>query len=1085
MLLKARIACFFVLGILLLALTANAQITGDLKGEVLDPSGAAVANAKVTLKSVATGGTREMTADSEGRFGFNLLGIGEYEVRAEAPGFRAAIARAEVRTGEIANARLVLEVGQVTEVVTVEDAVTLLDTQNAQIQTAVVGAQIQEIPVNRNPNLFALTAPGVTPVTENNPFLGSGSYNSNGGRGRGNNITVDGITATDVSVTGTGGTLTPLNFSAIQEVKLITNNFSAEYGRNASSQMLYITKSGTNFLHGQAYHFLQNDKLNARPFFDDTGKTNIVRDNTWGFEVGGPVFIPKVVDWRNRFFWHASYEGQKVRGAGAALIAQVPTATMRSQITDPTSKALFDQYQIPAATTDLGTFGQVQQSAGTTSDLYKASVRTDINISDKDTLWVRYSKARSSESSSGLTFINAGNLANFGATSTNAPQQATLAETHLFSPSLVNEFRFGFGRSTPAFPINSTVPLGPTVRFLNGQVATFGVWEGLPQGRLQNTFQYNDNVSWIRNAHTFKFGFEGYRLQANSFFDALQRPLIDFNNWDDFAAGRPFRVQQRFGSSVRGNRVTNIFAFAQDDWRVTRNFTLNLGLRMEMAGGPNEVNGLISNLDLDCRDSVGIAGTGPFGCFTIGKPSFRNNYNWAPRIGFAWTVGSDQKTVIRGGYGIAYDFIFLNPITNQRFLPPFIITGALTGLDSFTGGNSFANMVAGTATLQSETLAQVGNVATNVRNFGNVSPAIDQGLKNPQVHQFSFGVQRELPFGLVAKASYVGTKSNFLPRTRPLNLILGAPAPATSVADETARLSQFTAAVSGSSGGATRPSNRIDPRYNDINYVESSATANYHSGQFEVQRRFAQGYMLNVAYTLSKSIDDNSDVLGVLINDSSAQQDPRNNANNRAVSQYDIPQRLVITHTWEPQWLRSSGNAFLRHALGGWGFSGIASFRSGFPVTLEAGPRRGVSPLTMTGVTSAPVRPNAAGPFEFKPIPAGSAGAPSGTINPEGVQAISAYAASLGLSQPLLGNIGSLGRNVHRLNGSTNFDWNVYKNFAITESVRFQFRGEFYNIFNNTTFQDVNRNITNSAFGQYTTTASESRYIQLGARLIF
>ena len=237
----------------LLAVSASGQITGEIRGVVLDPTGAVVAQAKVTLKSVETGMTREQTADPEGRFIFPLLQIGTYELRAEAPGFRAAVAQALVKTGEVSAVQLPLEVGQVTETVTVSDVVSQLDVENAQIQTAVVGASIQDIPVGRNPNLFALTAPGVAPVSANNPFLGSGSFNANGGRGRGNNITVDGITATDVSVTGTGGMLGPLNFSAIKEVKVITNNFNAEYGRNATSQVLYITKNGTNQLRGETY----------------------------------------------------------------------------------------------------------------------------------------------------------------------------------------------------------------------------------------------------------------------------------------------------------------------------------------------------------------------------------------------------------------------------------------------------------------------------------------------------------------------------------------------------------------------------------------------------------------------------------------------------------------------------------------------------------------------------------------------------------------------------------------------------------------------------------------------------------------
>ncbi|MBI1897989.1 MAG: carboxypeptidase regulatory-like domain-containing protein, partial [Acidobacteria bacterium] len=214
---------------------AFAQITGEIRGVVLDPSGAAIPNAKITLTSKETGATRQVTSDEEGRFALPLLPIGEYEVKAEAPAFRIAVTPAIVRSGEISTVRFALEVGQVTESVVVTDAVSALDTENAQVQYSIEGEKIQEFPVGRNPNLFATIAPGVIPVTEANPFLGSGSYNSNGSRGRANNITVDNVTSTDISVTGTGGPLSPLNFSQIKEVKLITNNFTAEYGRNSGS----------------------------------------------------------------------------------------------------------------------------------------------------------------------------------------------------------------------------------------------------------------------------------------------------------------------------------------------------------------------------------------------------------------------------------------------------------------------------------------------------------------------------------------------------------------------------------------------------------------------------------------------------------------------------------------------------------------------------------------------------------------------------------------------------------------------------------------------------------------------------------
>ena len=254
--LRQIFACVLAIGFT--AIAGHAQITGGLRGSVSDPTGSAVPKANVTLTNVETKATRTQAVNDAGQFTFELLTPGLYEVKAEAAGFAASVTQAQVSTGQYADVAFKLEVGQVTQTVEVTTGATLVDTQNAQLQTTVTGQAVQEIPVGRNPNLFALTAPGVAPVTSTNPFLGTGSFNANGGRGRGNNITVDGITATDVSVTGTGGPLGPLNFSSIKEVQVITNNFDAQYGRNASSQVLYITKGGTNDLHGEAYEYLYN-----------------------------------------------------------------------------------------------------------------------------------------------------------------------------------------------------------------------------------------------------------------------------------------------------------------------------------------------------------------------------------------------------------------------------------------------------------------------------------------------------------------------------------------------------------------------------------------------------------------------------------------------------------------------------------------------------------------------------------------------------------------------------------------------------------------------------------------------------------
>jgi hypothetical protein len=661
---------------------------------------------------------------------------------------------------------------------------------------------------------------------------------------------------------------------------------------------------------------------------------------------------------------------------------------------------------------------------------------------------------------------------------------------------MVNEFRFGFGQSKPSFPIQTPYPLGPRLNFADGSITSLGVSDVLPQGREQRTYQYTDNFSISRGAHNIKMGFEWYHLEADSFFDSNVRSTLTFANFAAFAVGQLSTYAQNFGNSVRQNRVENAFAFAQDDWKVTRRLTINIGLRMEFAGGPTEVNGLISNLNLNNHAAFGAAGAGPLGLLETGKPSFNSNYNWGPRFGLAYKLTADGKTVLRGGYGIAYDFIFLNPITNQRFLPPLIYSGALTGVSSFTGGNSYANILAGTADIQKSLAASVGQLNQTFKNFGTISPAIDQNLKNPQVQQWSLGVERELAGNIVLKVGYVATKGTYLSRTHPINLIAAPPAPATSLADEQARLSQFTSAVAGLSGTPTAYSNRYDPRYNTVNLNESSANSIYNSLQVEAQKRFSRNYWVHAAYTWAHSLDDVSDSLSVLLGDTPAQQNPNDNRNNRGASQFDLRHILSISHTWEIPFFRGSTNRWLRGGLGGWSLSGITTWRSGYPVNLAAGS----FPGSLGGLTdpvqyltnNAVDRPNVAGAISgFHPVPAGSAAAAavSGTTVVNGV-AISNYALSLGLSQPFMGNFGTLGRNVLRLNGQRNFDWNLYKNFHFSERVNFQLRSEFYNMFNMHAFQQLaGQNnqvpITSPQFGQYTTVSQNARTIQVGARIVF
>jgi hypothetical protein len=1049
----------FVFLFLGLAVPAAAQISGDIQVSASDASGATVPNADVTVRHLDTGMTRSAITGQDGIARVSQLPIGSYEVKIEAPGFAAYATRTTVNSGATVTVPVTLAIRAAAETITVEESVTPVNMVNAQLQLSASAASVVNLPLTGgNPLALAGTAPGIVPVTPRNPFLGLGSFNSNGGRGRGNNITIDNATATDVMATGSAG-LGTVPVDAIKEFNLITNNFNAEFGRNSSAQVQILTKSGTNEFHGRAFEFFRNDKLNARDYFDRTGKPSVLRDNDWGVVAGGPLV-------KDRLFWLGTYEQQKTRGSGGTRTATVPRPDQVSGNIDPTAAQLLEMLQVP---TDPS--GTVTNPAPLGTNILSFSGRVDANLSGKDFLFARFGVSDSTQRNPGLTFLNS-DLPTNGASAVSRPINATASETHAFGPTLVNELLASFGRLAGDF-----APLfnlgGPEVLFRDG-TSGFGMWSGLPQGRVQNTYQVLNTLSWIRGPHLLKFGGEVNRIQANSYLDANVRGTLTFLTLDDFLAGKPFAYTQRFGNSVRGNRVWNQFFFAQDDYRVTRRLTLNLGVRLEVAGGVTEVNDILSNLNLDKREALGGAGTGPLGGFDIGGSSYHRNWNWAPRFGFAWNPGGG-KLSIRGGYGIAYDFIFLNPIANMRFLPPFMYQFALPST-GFTGANSFDNLVAGTSEFQRQGFATVGNFGTTIRNFGVISP-VDQALRNPQVQQWSLTVERELPFGLVGRASYVGTKGNFLQRSRPINTLApGQFTPPANLEEESQMRAAgvFTRINAGLIAPPTAFSNRIDPRFNLVSLVESSANSNYHSGQFHVSRRFARGYAFQATYTISKSIDDISDVLNVLAGDTPAQQNPFDNRNNRAVSQFDIPQRLVIVHQFEPQFTSQVDNPVLRHMVHGWMFSGIFHAQTGFPINLQSGSRAGLAdPLLIGG--GGQVRPNLVGPLNLKLEP--NPGASSG--NPNKVT-------GSGLAQPLVGHFGNLGRNVIRQNPLIQADWTVGKTFHISERFATQIQAHAFNVFNNTTFSRPGLQLSGPAtFGYYADTDADTRQIMLALRFIW
>ena len=1043
----------------LLAVPVFAALTGDIEGIVLDSAGAAVLGAKVTIKNVGTGATRIVLTNQTGEYSAPQIDIGDYQVIIERDGFKTFTQRVVVRSGEKTSVDAHMQIGNMTETVLVESgALPTLDVATAQVSDSINSQETLALPNQaRDPVIFATLSPGTVPVTKDNPFLGPGSFNSNGSRGRANNITLDGVTATDISTTGEGGGLV-LSQDAVQEIKVITNNFDAEFGRNSGSQVQIISKGGTNEYHGSVYWYHQNAALgNARDFFDQTGKPTPIIENQGGVTFGAPIY-------KNHTFFFGTWEVDRTRGAGSSTVAHVMTSADAAAITDPTTLALFKSDGSPSS----GSGTLIGTSANSLdADLW--TLRVDQLLrGGKDSVSIKYGQNPVKQINPGLTFVLT-NLPNFGASVTSKAQTVTFGYTAAISNSLVNQFRFGFGRSNPDFPPNTPFPLGPTVS--TAGLDLFGETFIVPQGRTQNTFQYLDTVSWVKGKHTFKFGADINRYQSPSVSAFFARGLISFNSVADFQQGNPSSYTQNVGNFARHNFALDAFWFVQDDYRVTDTLTLNLGFRLESSGGVSEGQNLISNLDPNNHTPIGALGTGPLGGIDVGGDAFHRNWNPGPRLGFAWNP-RHGKLVLRGGYGIAYDFIYQNPISNIQFSAPFINS---VNVNVFTGGNTLANLVAGTAPAQAQAIAALGKFDPNQVDFGALSP-VDQHLKNPRNQQWDAGLEFQAKQDLILKAMYIGTRNDRLQVAVPINLVKpnNIPAAPTSLADQNARMKEFVTAFQNEVLNPNIPTNSLtDPRFDNVTQVQSVGLSSYNALELEAIRRFKGGLTFNANYTWAHSLDDTSDVLSVLVNDSPGLLNAAKPLSfNRANSQFDIRSRFVLSYNYEIPFTKRF-HGWKKYALDGWSQGGIFSSQSGLPATVYAAPIFGITDLLLNGTVNPGLGVSAmtttldGDATKLRPVPFGST--PSNAA----------------VTEPLLEHDGTSGRNHLRLTGLTNFDMAFSKLFKFTESKAFQLRWEMFNALNHPNFSGYVNSFASSNFNTYTTTATNMRQMQVSAKFIF
>jgi hypothetical protein len=1052
--------------------------TGSVSGVVADPSGSVVPGASVTLKNLGTNESTNVTTSPSGAFAFPALTPGPYSITVTLTGFVTTEVRLSVLASQSLTQHFTLKIGtSATTVCVCEGGIET--PSDASVSTDFDPTESNDLPTNRNITNLASLAPGVAPMYSPSGGGGlvkvggaqTGLISANGGRPENVNVEFDFTDANDWEFGGFALGTQPQP-DMVEQFNILTSNLSAQYGIKSNGQIEMVTKSGTNNWHGQAYEYLENNFFNAtNPV---SGTATRIDDNNYGFSTGGPVVHDKT-------FFFGGWQQNKTIGGGFSDVALVPTQAARNSVTDPTVAQLINTY-LPLPTTDVNAnVGSITQNFSSPTNNYQFLVRGDQNFSSTNRLSLRYFQGTATLV---LPFPQFNTLSGFDADLHYEARNVNITDVSMISPTVANQVRFAYARSLGLLPPENNLQ-SPRFTVLDGSIASFGALPYFTQGRIFNVYQANDIVTIVHGRHSLNIGFDARYIQDNSVNETNDRGNYFFASLSNFLAGQPESYTQAFGPTELGFRERLFSTFVQDDIRLLPTLTLNAGLRWEYQGAVTEAHGLTSLLDPAIPGSIGEAGTGPLGTFRVGNPAIHANpANFGPRLGFAWNPWGKAFT-LRGGYGIYYDSFNFTGLSEARTTPPLNYTFTLA---NFTGGNTFDNLVAGTAPFITSSQAQVGSFGT-LTNFGTIT-TVNGSMPNPYSQQWDLIAEYKITNTTLLSVAYDGSKGTHLQAFIPINPIAPAnvPAPATSLADEEARISEFSTAVNNSNGPGN---NRLDPRFDQVNTITSAASSSYNSLQVNLRQAFRYGLSARASYTYSRSIDNSSSS-----NPNQESFDPgvQQNVNalylERGPSNYDIPHRIVVTGVWNIPFFSNRTGLVANLFLKGWQFSSTNLWQSGIPANIYSGPVSVVDPTSPSGITS------------ISDVNIDGVTAPSGAdntranCNPEGssfkLGNAAAIAAQTRFTQPLLGNDGTCGRNIYRLNSLVNFDWGFAKDYQLKESGplgsgpwTLQFRTDVYNMFNNpnrTVSSYADLTLTNPQFGLFDTSGS-SRTLQLALRL--
>jgi len=1050
------------------AFSSFAQLpTATILGTVRDSTGAVIPGVNVTVRNIETGATRTTTSAANGSYRVVALAVGTYEVRAEQPGFRA-----EERSGltlavdQEAVVNFSLQVGQVEQTVEVTAEAPVVNTTSGTLGDLVNERQIQELPINgRNYINLTLMQPGVQENLNGRDATGAGTLISvNGAPTRSNNYLLDGAAlVNDRGTNSASATGATLGTEGIREWKIVTNQYSAEYGMRMGSQMTIVSKGGTNDLHGTLFEYMRNAALDARNFFDYKSEASQRRlpaftRNQFGGSVGGPIL-------RDKLFFFATYEGLRER-KGLSLISQTMPVRCRALTNNPciTSGPNGDRerrvngrqnlegninpviapivalYPLPNLPEDRFTYAASDQS----TDDY-GQIRGDWNIGANDSFFVRYNNTPANA-------VDALDFAPFIGTRESNRHILSASDNHIFSPSLLGTFRYSVtlynqNNDSPmpdaldaySLVVDGKTPEGRGLPRVNpgGNVTILGPQNNAPAPRDYDTHTWSADMFYTRGNHSFKFGTLVNRLFQDNTHGNQYFGTITGGNLSRFLNGDPQTLQAQ-GPDIYNNRQYRWWTYGfymQDDFRATPNLTLNLGFRYEFHTTYRAPNGIESSLR-DINDDH----------FTVG-PLFKNPTltNFSPRLGFAWDVKGNGMTAVRGGFALLYDLdahgSTLGNMPSAQ--PPFSRQVRVSSPARASGGN-------GQFTLPFVTWGTSAAVRTP-----------EWEIQSPHLLQYSLTVDRQLPLGMGLSLGFNGSRGLNLAKSvegNPLVPLLGDPRGA------------------GQPGGYywEAPLRRLNPVWATIQYHTGSSNSWYNSLQAVVRKPIGRGLQFQGSYVWSKALDESQSQDRT---DQGGDYFPWLRLHDRGLAVFHFAHTLRANSIYRIPLLPFNGVA--DKVLNGWWVSGILSMQTGNPFDVG-----------LTGDRSrcdCSDRPNV---FADRSNDNIILGGPDRYFDP------SAF-----FLQPV-GTLGNMGRHALIGPGMANLDFSIAKDTSVGflgEAGKLEFRADIFNIFNRSNFRNPDRDIGSNVFegtgaraaevldaaGRIDKTSTTSRQIQLALRLIF